>query len=707
MGYGTRTLAILGCKGISRQTRSGAALRSSSGGCFARTRTQFRCWVVAAGSVALCLIAGCSEQGLPLYAFGIPGGQTDPAPTPTQYTLTVSTDTPFATVGIDERGFVNTCPRQAGFPCDLRYFGNEILTLQAHPPAGWRFDRWSGCEVSRNATIVIRMPQRNVECQAHFHAFDDGFDVTVLPQRVLTAPGVMATSQLAIERGANFAGVPLDFQLVDPPSFISLAAPAAGVTVDSVALALNVPNGVAPGHYLVTLRAQGQNRLAQIVARTVTLAVDVASTGDFYVSLDTPTLSISPGTSCAVATSVYRDSGFADPVNFTASALPQGVSASFDPNPTVGNGARWVLTADAQAPFSEQEVNAAGHAGPRQRLAALRLAVTAARDSCASGSFAMPPVLEDFSISLNTTSVTLPQGEITAVDIAIDRGLGYLGEVFFTAAGAPPGTFAKFEFGSLTFGNRKRLILLTSPTAPLGTFDVDVTATGGGRAHTARLTVQITAGSAGCPLTTIADSFASAFWTSPPPSTILEVSSRSLLNAAKTYLAFDVANQIAPPFDKVELVISLLSNDWAQVDPDGTRTVLVRGITDNNDWAPSLLPETALNWSNAPKNDPASDHGFLDEGSTPGASARALGSFVVLPSHAQGTLYRVDVTDYMRWALGLNTAYSSFAARDADGIVTFMLGNNRHSSIGSSDYTLFHPRESPTECGRPHLEVYQ
>lgn len=657
--------------------------------------------------VALVGIAGCypseNPYAPPLELF--PGGGSPPAQ-PIQYALTVATDAQFAIVYINERGLVNTCRPHAGTPCELRYLGNEVLTLTATPLAGWRFDRWSGCEVSRSATIVIRMPQRNVECRAHSYAFDDGFDVSVLPQRVVTAPGVMATSQLTIERGANFAGVPVDFRLVDPPDFISLVAPAAGVTADSVALALNVPNSVTPGHYLLTLRAEAQNRQAQLVARTLTLAVDVVSTGDFYVSLDAPTLSISPGTSCTVATSVYRDFGFADPVDFTASALPQGVSAAFDPNPSAGN-TQWVLTADTQAPFGEQEVNVAGHAGPRQRRAALRLAVTAARDSCASGSFAMPPVLEDFSISPNTTSVTLPQGEITAVDIAVDRGLGYLDEVFFSAAGAPPGTFMRFEFGPSTFGSAKRLILLTSPTAPLGTFDLDVTATGGGRVHTARLTVRITVGQQFCPLTTIADSFASPFWTSSPPSTILEVSSRDLQRAAKTYLAFDVANRIVPPFDKVELVISLFSNDWAQADPDGTRTVIVRGITDNNDWVLSMLPEAALNWNNAPKNDPASTYGFLDEGSTPGASARALGSFVVRPSHVQGTLYRVDVTEYVRWALGLNSAYSSFAARDADGVVTFMLGNNRQSSIGSTDYTLFFPRESPTECGRPHLEVYQ
>ena len=75
-------------------------------------------------------------------------------------------------------------------------------------------------------------------------------------------------------------------------------------------------------------------------------------------------------------------------------------------------------------------------------------------------------------------------------------------------------------------------------------------------------------------------------------------------------------------------------------------------------------------------------------------------------NHARGRLYRIDVTDFVRWAMDRNPACSAFAARDADGILTFMMGNDRQTSTGSSDYTLLLSRESAPECGRPHLEVY-
>jgi hypothetical protein len=681
-------------------TREHGALTCSRGAAPAPRRWRVL-WIEC---VALTLLAGCEGGGLGVE----PGGQGSPGEQPVQVTLTVSTDADFSTVAVDERGTVTRCPRIPGAAarCELRYLGHETLTLQAHPGAGWRFDRWSGCEVSRATTVTIVMPARDTECHAHFYPFDDGFDLSVVPQRVSTIPGVLATTQLAIERGPNFVGVPIRLALVDPPASITLTAPAGTVTADTAALALDVPRTARPGHYLLTVRAEATNRQGQDIARTGLVAIDVEDTGHFHIVLETPTLAISPGTSCTLMAGIYRSIGFPDPIGLSASALPPGVSADFNPNPSALNDAQWTLTADADAPFGETEVSVLGSAGSHQSSAALRLAVTAARDSCASGQFALPPVPAAFSIAPSSASTTLPQGEITAVDFTLDRGGGYQGEVFFSATGVPPGMLAKFDPPTPALGNTKRLVLITSPTASLGTFTVDVAATGGGHIATAHLTVEVTPGFASCSEPAIADTFASAFWTSPPPSAALEVGSRDLANAAKAYLAFDAA-AIDPVFDRAELVLSLLSSDWVQVDPSGTRPIIVYGVIDNDDWKLLALPEPALNWDNAPKNNRASSHDFVGEGSTPTAPARSLGSFVVRPSDAPGTLYRIDVTDYLRWAINGNPAYSSFAPRDDDGIVTFMMGNNMQYSMGASDYTRLVSRESGAACERPHLEIYR
>jgi hypothetical protein len=318
-----------------------------------------------------------------------------------------------------------------------------------------------------------------------------------------------------------------------------------------------------------------------------------------------------------------------------------------------------------------------------------------------------PPPAADFSIALSPASLTIEQNAIAAVDIAINRAFAFTEAVSFTVAGAPPGTLARFDPPTPTAGNSKRLILTTQSTARLGTVPIEITATGGGLTRSATLTAEITPGVQFCPLGALADSFVSPPITdgSPGVSQVLRVSSSTLQQAAKPYLAFDVSG-IAPSFFKVELVMNLYANPGA-VASDSTRTVWVRGITDNADWYLSSTSELGINWNNAPKNDTTQAYGFVGEGAASSDPARVLGSIVVFPSHAPGARYRVDVTDYVRWALGLNPGYSSFAARDADGILTVMMSNNRIYAVGANDYTEFRSREMPVECDRPHLEVYQ
>jgi hypothetical protein len=247
----------------------------------------------------------------------------------------------------------------------------------------------------------------------------------------------------------------------------------------------------------------------------------------------------------------------------------------------------------------------------------------------------------------------------------------------------------------------------TQSTASVGAFTITIVATldGAGETRTATFPLTIVPGVQFCPHTAMADSYVgpqvqpSVAGTAP-----LRIDSSSLQRAAKTYLAFDTGG-IAPPFDRVELVLSLDSNFGAVAAGD-TRVVEVYGITDNNDWILSALPETSIAWNNAPKNDTTSSLHFIDEGGGPSNSSRHLGSVLVEPADQSGTIYRIEITDYIRWAMGQNAGFSAFAARDTDGFVTIMLGNRRPYDQSLQDFTEFMDRSWPTECSRPHLEVY-
>jgi hypothetical protein len=654
--------------------------------------------------VAMLVVAGCSP---PVQNAGdlIIAGSGAPGPQPTQYTLKVSGTLSGGHVTVDERGAVSSCEFSANTSCEQRFLGDEILTLQAFPTSGWRFDRWVGCEVARSDSIVIRMPKENLECEARFFPFADGFDISLVPDKLETTAGIQATGQLTIERGTNFGALPIHFELDSPPPGITLAAPVADVADITAALALDVHPSVSPGQYLLQLKGAANNSGGQDVTRSITLALVVMDSSAYHLGLDTPTLSISRATSCTLTVAAFRNFGFTDDINLESQSLPPGVTAGFGQDPLVGNETEWVISAAGDALFGERDVMVSGTARAQQRLAKLHLAVTAARDSCATGKFNTSSA-DDFAISINTPSVVLPQGQDVTVDVNIDRSLGYAGDVFFSANGAPQGVLLKFDPPPPAAGGIAHLVVLSVTTATRGSSTIVVTATGGNKIRTATFQLTISPGMANCPLAPSADASISPSWLQGPVTT-LQVESNRIDRAAKSYLAFDAA-QIPQPFDKVELVLTLVQNNWANFDPGSTRLMKLHGIIDDQDWKPQALAENAITWDNAPKNATQSTHSFIGEGTTAQDPVRVLGTFVVKADDVNGTSYRVDITDYVRWGLGGNKGYSTFAESDPDGLLTILMADNlQYSVAGDNDWTTFYARENSQVCLRPHLEVYR
>ena len=153
--------------------------------------------------------------------------------------------------------------------------------------------------------------------------------------------------------------------------------------------------------------------------------------------------------------------------------------------------------------------------------------------------------------------------------------------------------------------------------------------------------------------------------------------------ARKAYLTIDVSSlaSMAGALEAVELVLTG-GNHTAF----GSRVHAVYGIIDNADWNVATLPETgagAINWANAPKNNTASAIGFVGQGTTPSSASRFLDSVHVNGADPLGTEYRFDVSDYVKWALGAQPTYSSFAASDADQNLTFMVAWTTTTSGGN------------------------
>ncbi len=91
------------------------------------------------------------------------------------------------------------------------------------------------------------------------------------------------------------------------------------------------------------------------------------------------------------------------------------------------------------------------------------------------------------------------------------------------------------------------------------------------------------------------------------------------------------------------------------------RDAVVSGIIDNDDWDPGALAETEITWNNAPRNDLVSGVAFLDQGATSNVGVRRLATVNLDSADPPNTAYLIDVTDFVRWAIGDNPGFSDRA----------------------------------------------
>jgi hypothetical protein len=172
--------------------------------------------------------------------------------------------------------------------------------------------------------------------------------------------------------------------------------------------------------------------------------------------------------------------------------------------------------------------------------------------------------------------------------------------------------------------------------------------------------------------------------------------------ARKTYMVFDLSS--APEgFTTATLVLTLDRHvDRQPAD--------LSGIIDTDDWDPGDLPEGAITWNDAPRNDTSSGIAFLGQGDGPASGVRVLAPGYTfdradLPGDPdpEGTQYGFDVTDFMLWADGRNESFSSSSpGGDDDEMVTLLLAL---SAEGNADGSALHSRDVPDEemCSRPFL----
>ncbi|MDX8147576.1 trypsin-like serine protease [Lentzea sp. BCCO 10_0061] len=202
--------------------------------------------------------------------------------------------------------------------------------------------------------------------------------------------------------------------------------------------------------------------------------------GDFGLTVAPGSGSVAAGKTVSAGITTTAGSGGAENATLSASGLPSGVKAVFQPTSvTTGNSAKVTFDAATSAPNGTYEVSITG---------------TTSSGKTASGKYSLTvtgggdPQPGDFTLGASPSSVKAAKGKYVSTTISTDGG----GQtITLSASGVPSGVKATFQPTSVGAGSSSKLTLDVSSTATAGTSSITVTGTDAG-GKTATTTVSLT-----------------------------------------------------------------------------------------------------------------------------------------------------------------------------------------------------------------------
>ncbi|GAA0718190.1 hypothetical protein [Dokdonella soli] len=305
------------------------------------------------------------------------------------------------------------------------------------------------------------------------------FSVAASPSSLSVNQGASGTSTLTVGSLNGFSAA-TTFSVSGLPTGVTASfstnpvTPASGGNATST-LTLAASSTATVGAATVTVTATSGS-----ISHTATvgLTVNAVTRPDYSLSASPASVSATQGGSTSSTISVAPVGGFSGSVNLSASGLPSGVTAAFNPAITAGTSVL-TLTAGAAATTGPATVTVTGTSGSLSHTTTISLTVNATT----------PP---DYSLSASPASVSVTQGASGNSTISVAPVGGFSGSVSLSASGLPSGVTAAFSPANTT--GTSTLTLTASSTATTGTATVTVTGTSGTLSHTATISLTVNAG---------------------------------------------------------------------------------------------------------------------------------------------------------------------------------------------------------------------
>jgi cellulose 1,4-beta-cellobiosidase len=249
---------------------------------------------------------------------------------------------------------------------------------------------------------------------------------------------------------------------------VSATGQPSGIQVNFSPSSVNAPGGTIVANFSAQSGTPAGSYPIKIVGtngtitNSVTITVTVPGTG-FTLSPAATSVSVTQGSSGTDTITVTDQSGFTGTVSFTASGLPSGVTASFNPASSTTTSVL-TLTVGSSTAAGAYTVTVTGTSGSTTATTSLTLNVVAA----GTGTFTLKP---------SATSLSIAQGASGTDTITVTDVSPFTGSVSFAASGMPTGVTASFSPTSSTTSSV--LTLTVGSAAAAGTSTITIAGTSG------------------------------------------------------------------------------------------------------------------------------------------------------------------------------------------------------------------------------------
>jgi uncharacterized membrane protein len=330
--------------------------------------------------------------------------------------------------------------------------GSSMLTLTASSSAttGTSTLTVTGTSGATSATTTLTLG-----------VFGPGF--TLSTGNATIGQGTSGTFSVYVNPQYGFNGS-INLAVTGLPSGVTASISPNPVT-GTTTLTLNASSTAAIGTSTLTLTGTSGSLTA---STTFSLGV---FTPDFTLS-DYATTTMGQGGSGTSYVYIGPEYGFTGSVSLAVTGLPSGVTASFSPNPTVGNSVM-TLTASSTAALGTQALTITGTSGTLTHSTTTSVGVYAP------------------AFTLSTSNLNIGLGSSGSTSVNVYSQYGFNGSVHLAVTGLPSGVTASFSPNPTT--GSSVLTLTASSTAVAGTATVTITGTSGSLTASTTLTLGVSA----------------------------------------------------------------------------------------------------------------------------------------------------------------------------------------------------------------------